>query len=133
MEEIKQWFREHPMLNVYSVEKELGLPIGTIRINSDRGIPVKYLHQIEECLKPYGYRSETVGVVKVEIPVEKKEVVVGAVDASIQYKFGKELDRFVFMSNEGGIFKKVDVLGLVGVKFVKVQSNYVFLFVVPSF
>jgi hypothetical protein len=51
--EIKEFLKSHPLINPYSVEKALGIPTGTIRLNSDRKIPEKYQQLIIESLQNY--------------------------------------------------------------------------------
>jgi len=61
---IEDYLISHPLINAYSIEKALGMPIGTIR--KGKHIPEKYHEAIAGLLSAYGYGS---GVVK-EKPVE---------------------------------------------------------------
>ena len=51
--EIEDYLKSHLLINPYSIEKELGMPIGTIRLG--RHIPDKYREKITELLSDYGY------------------------------------------------------------------------------
>jgi uncharacterized protein YlzI (FlbEa/FlbD family) len=51
--EIKRFFMENPLIRPSSIEKALGIPHGTIRLNSGRKIPEKYEAMIIESLERY--------------------------------------------------------------------------------
>jgi hypothetical protein len=70
--EIKEWLSRHPLINAYSIEKALGLPIGTIK--KGRNVPEKYLGAIGELLREYGYDT----LVEKEKPVEVIKTVTGS-------------------------------------------------------
>jgi hypothetical protein len=65
--DIKEFLRSHPLINAYSIEKALGLNVGTIRLNSERAIPEMHLAAIKELLSPYGYAEGAK-----ELPVVKQ-------------------------------------------------------------
>lgn len=42
------------MISVRGMEKELGIPLGTIRVSSDKPIPEKYIESVVRFLGNYG-------------------------------------------------------------------------------
>ena len=72
---IEEWLRDHPLINAYSVEKALGMPIGTIK--KGRSIPEKYLEAIAGLLSSYGYGRDVVVIKSAEmvavLPVTTKK------------------------------------------------------------
>ena len=60
MNEIKKWLGEHPMISIRGMEKELGIPFGTIRVSGDKPIPDKYIERIRIFLKDYGMLTDCV-------------------------------------------------------------------------
>ncbi len=54
MNDIKKWLSEHPMISVRGMEKELGIPLGTIRVSGGKPIPEKYIDSIVVFLGNYG-------------------------------------------------------------------------------
>jgi hypothetical protein len=103
--EIKEFLKSHPLINPYSVEKALGIPTGTIRLNSDRKIPEKYQRLIIESLANYN-PIKTHVVEKVPEIVFKptptgRDLVVKRV-----YKLGIGEFAFIFGKMENGIFKR---------------------------
>jgi hypothetical protein len=62
--DIKEFLKSHPLINCYSIDKALGLPVGTVRMN--RPIPERHIGVIAGLLSAYGYDS---GAVK-EKPAE---------------------------------------------------------------
>jgi hypothetical protein len=65
--DIKEFLRTHPFIKVYSIEKELNLPVGTIRVNNPRPIPEKYQQLIVESLANYN-------PIKTHVVVEERKV-----------------------------------------------------------
>jgi hypothetical protein len=51
---IKQFLRDHPLISPNGIEKALNIPTGTIRLNSDRPIPERYISIISDLLGKYG-------------------------------------------------------------------------------
>jgi hypothetical protein len=74
--DIKEYLREHPLISAFSIERTLGLPRGTIRLNSDRKIPVKYEAMILDSLSNYVAIREHVVKEKIE-PISFKMPSVG--------------------------------------------------------
>lgn len=52
--ELQEFVRTHSLIKWNAIEKQLGIPRGTIR-QGGRRIPEKYVKQVEEILAPYGY------------------------------------------------------------------------------
>jgi hypothetical protein len=105
--EIKEFLKSHPFINAYSVEKALGIPVGTIRVNSERPIPEKYRAMIIESLNNYVPIREHVVVPVEKMPpmpvVEAKgrRLVVKRVT-----KVGIGEHAYIFGKMENGIFKR---------------------------
>lgn len=51
--EIKEFFRSNPLIKPSAIEKALGIPHGTIRLNTERKIPARYEAMIIESLSRY--------------------------------------------------------------------------------
>jgi hypothetical protein len=51
--EIEDYLVSHPLINAYSIEKALRIPVGTIRVG--KHIPDKWRGMIGELLSGYGY------------------------------------------------------------------------------
>lgn len=58
--DIKDWLIEHPAISIRYMEKSLGLPIGIVRVRSEKPIPSKYRHSILLFLKEYGMINDCV-------------------------------------------------------------------------
>jgi hypothetical protein len=54
MNEIKEFLIKHPAISVRFLEKELEIPLGTIRISGGKHIPEKYKERIMFFLERYG-------------------------------------------------------------------------------
>lgn len=65
--DIKEFLREHLLISAFSVERTLGIPRGTIRLNNDRKIPEKYQQLIIESLSNYS-------PIHTHVVVEEKKV-----------------------------------------------------------
>ena len=52
--EIKDWMMKHPAISVRWMEKELEIPLGTIRVSGTKPIPEKYWERIRSFLEGYG-------------------------------------------------------------------------------
>lgn len=55
---ITEFINSHPMINWGGVEKMIGAPKGTIRVNSNRSIPAKYEPLIMCIIGAYGYVND---------------------------------------------------------------------------
>lgn len=53
--EVKDFLSSHPGISIHWVEKQCGIPLGTIKLNSTRSIPNKYKEPIKELLSTYGW------------------------------------------------------------------------------
>ena len=53
--DIKEFLKLHPLINCYSIDKALNLPVGTVRIS--RPIPERHIAAIQGLLSSYGYES----------------------------------------------------------------------------
>ena len=53
MNDISLFLKQRPLISIRGLEKQCGIPIGTIRL-SGRGIPFKYEAKLREALMPYG-------------------------------------------------------------------------------
>jgi hypothetical protein len=101
-ETMEEYLKNHPLINITSIEKALGLTHGTLR--KGKPIPERHLDRITELLRSYGYDS----TVEKEKPAEViktttgKEYVVRRV-----YKIGIE-DKHAYHIGrvEGGLFRK---------------------------
>ena len=58
--DIQEWLRLHPAISIRMMEITLGLPIGTVRVTSNRSIPLKYVEEIKSFLRIYGYITSSV-------------------------------------------------------------------------
>ena len=58
--EIKDFLRNHPGINIHWVEKQCGIPVSTIKLNSSRPIPTKYIEDIKALLSTYGWQNNDV-------------------------------------------------------------------------
>ena len=108
--DIKEFLRTHPFIKVYSIEKELNLPVGTIRVNNPRPIPEKYQQLIIESLQNYN-------PIKTHVVVEEKKVT-EVVFKPVSEPMGKQCivkrvtklgigeHAYIFGKMEGGIFKR---------------------------
>jgi len=54
---IISYLESHPLLKPASIEKLIGIPSGTIRMDKSRDIPKKYIWPITFVLKKYGLRK----------------------------------------------------------------------------
>jgi hypothetical protein len=107
--DIKEFLKEFPLISPGSIESSLGIPHGTIRLNSDKPIPEKYRELIIESLDRY----VAIRKVVVEESIQEKVVV-----SEIKSKTGKEYvvrrinklgigeHAYVFGKMENGIFKR---------------------------
>ena len=69
MKDIKQVLIEHPLLSIRAIENQLNIPLGTIRIKSERSIPDKFIQQLSELLSSYGYNNDVQTSVKEDKPI----------------------------------------------------------------
>lgn len=55
--DIIDWLRDHPLLSLNAIEKQLDLPQGTLSkaLKGSRDLPVKHQSPLAELLKSYGY------------------------------------------------------------------------------
>ena len=58
--EIKDFLINHPGISVRWIEQQVAVPLGTIRIKSDKPIPEKYINPIKDILKDYGWSNNDV-------------------------------------------------------------------------
>jgi hypothetical protein len=105
--EIKDLLRELPFIRPSMIEKELGIPHGTIRLNSTRPIPEKYQAMIIESLDRYS-AIKTHVVEKVPEIVFKPELKPAGKQCIVKrvYKLGIGEHAYIFGKMEGGIFKR---------------------------
>jgi hypothetical protein len=101
--DIKEFLRENPLIRPSSIEKALGIPHGTIRLNNERGIPEKYQRLIIESLSNYTAIKEHVVVKEVTpIPVKMgKEYVVKRVT-----RLGIGEHAYFIGKHDGALFKR---------------------------
>jgi len=52
--DIKDFLRVHPLINLHGLEQQSSVPLSTIKLNSDRPIPGKYIQLLKDTLKGYG-------------------------------------------------------------------------------
>ena len=57
MSAIKEFLKRNPLISVSGLEKQLSIPSGTVRVNSNKRIPKKYVMPIIVALCPYGFTS----------------------------------------------------------------------------
>jgi len=105
--EIKEFFRSNPLIKPSAIEKALGIPHGTIRLNVERKIPEKYERLIIESLSRYEaikthvvVKEEKFAPVPAEMPTGKKYVVRRV------SKLGIGEHAYIFGKMEGGIFMR---------------------------
>ena len=53
MKDIIKFLKERPLISIRGLEKQCGIPNGTIRL-SERNIPLKYENKLRTALVPYG-------------------------------------------------------------------------------
>jgi hypothetical protein len=111
--DIKEFLKSHPFIKVYAIERELNLPTGTIRVNTDRKIPEKYQQLIIESLANYNPIKTHVVVDEKKVPEmpvilheatfipKGRQCIVKRVT-----KLGIGEHAYIFGKMEGGIFKR---------------------------
>lgn len=55
---MEQFIQSHRLISWNAVEKLIGAPTGTIRIDGSRRIPEKYKQAIMDIIKEYGYKPD---------------------------------------------------------------------------
>ena len=58
--EIKEFLINHPAISVRWVEQQVSIPIGSLRVRSDKPIPNKYVQPIIDILMYYGWKNTEV-------------------------------------------------------------------------
>ena len=57
MNEINEFLSKRPLISVNGLEAKLSIPLGTIRVSSNKQIPNKYVDDIISELSQYGYEN----------------------------------------------------------------------------
>lgn len=57
-----RWLQDKPLINIRLLERESGVPEGTIQhsINERRALPAKHIESISKILNEYGYKPLSV-------------------------------------------------------------------------
>jgi hypothetical protein len=104
--DIKEFLRDNPLISPGSIESSLGIPHGTIRINSTKPIPEKWQAMIIESLDRYS-------AIRTHVVVEEKKMPeIAPKHAGKQFiakrvtKLGVGEHAYFFGKMEGGIFKR---------------------------
>ena len=59
MEKIINYLKNRPAISINTIEKLCNIPIGTIRLNGTKNIPVKYKAILTEILSIYGFSQKS--------------------------------------------------------------------------
>lgn len=92
---IIEFINSHPLINWGGVEKIIGAPKGTIRVNSNRSIPAKYMPLIMSIITDYGYNNDAS---QQQETITIKPINTGGAD---MYEFTYYRDMIRYISTEG--------------------------------
>ena len=72
--DIKDFLASHPHISINSIERELSIPTGTVRISSSRPIPQKYIDPIKQVLYNYGMKDDNTETSQSKTAVHKSDI-----------------------------------------------------------
>lgn len=107
MIDIKEFLKSKPLISINAIEKQCDIPHGTIRLNSNRPIPEKYLGIITMLLSDYLPNNDVTTVSKdIVIPVTD---VTKPITSNDKMYFVKRINKDLILFNERKDTDKFDV------------------------
>lgn len=98
--DIKQFLANHPHISINSIERELGIPSGTVRLTSQRAIPMKYIEPIKKVLYDYGMTNNDVHKSDITTPTYiVRNNVIGFVDGALFRRVSLKDNTIVIVSD----------------------------------